>query len=300
MDDSPTRKAHDDDEPPAIADAAALFDDEAKATPRPQAPRPSATSGGDAYDLLEGGDDPAPAAKPAPAPPPPSSSSSSTGRPPVAGRERGGPPPVTRARRDPDEAVDQVWTRGAEWGPNLVVIVAASAFVLFLVYSALSAEQYGLAFLLLVLGGLGIVLLSYPILITLERPVRVTPEQAVRDFYASLSHHVPHYKRMWLLLSREGRICPNYGSFEGFKRYWKARLGELKRDRASSATPLKFVVADFKSAKSAGETDLPASFTVNVYVRGRQEKGPVETFRIQTSLVKGPDRMWYLDRGTLP
>ena len=27
----------------------------------------------------------------------------------------------------------------------------------------------------------------------------MTPEQAVKDYFAALSHHVPHYRRMWLL-----------------------------------------------------------------------------------------------------
>lgn len=299
MDNNPTRK--NDDEPPAIADAAGLFGGDEPA-PSLSTPSEEATPDpidGDAYDLMDGGGDqeqaPSPAgqARPPRVPPP----LPTKGQPP----KRSGPPPIPKSRRDPDEAVQQVWTRSAEWGPTLVVVGLASAGVLILTYLLLSADQFGLAFLVLALGGIVVTFLAYPIFVTLERPVRVTPEQAARDFYNSLSHHFPQYRRMWLLLSQEGRVCTNYGSYEGFKSYWKARVGELKRGgRASVATPLKFMVVDFKAAKSAGETDLPASFTVNVLVRGRQEQGPVESFRVQTTLVKGPDRMWYLDRGTLP
>ena len=73
------------------------------------------------------------------------------------------------------------------------------------------------------------VVLSYPILITLERPVRITPEQALRDYYGALSHQLPHFRRMWLLLSTAGRISTAYGSFEGFKAYWKDRLATMRR-----------------------------------------------------------------------
>ena len=109
-------------------------------------------------------------------------------------------------------------------------MVAGWVAVLFaIVYFALQLDLYGIAFLILILGGIAAVILSYPILITLERPVRITPEQALRDFYGSLSHHFPHFRRMWLLLSSAGRISTAYGSFEGFKAYWKDRLGQLPR-----------------------------------------------------------------------
>ena len=42
------------------------------------------------------------------------------------------------------------------------------------------------------------------------------------------------------------------------------------------------------------------SYVVAILVRGRTEEGPIETLRVSTSVVKGPDNMWYLDRGTLP
>ena len=100
-----------------------------------------------------------------------------------------------------------------------------------LVYFLMGWVPYGFTFLLLLVGAVGAVVLSYPILITLERPVRMTPEQAVRDYYAALSHHLPHYRRMWLLLARTGRTSSSYGSFEGFKAYWAEKLRTIKGDR---------------------------------------------------------------------
>jgi hypothetical protein len=201
---------------------------------------------------------------------------------------------------EPSKAVEQVWSRGAEWGPTLALLAVVALGVFVLLYATISVEWYGVAFLVLLSGGLALAVLSYPILITLERPVRVTPEQAVTDYFTALSHHVPHYRRMWLLLSNAGRVSGAFASFEGFTAYWKARLVELKGGQASSLTPLKFQVVDFRSEKSAGRTEISASYTVRVSVRGRTAEGPIHEIRVTATLVKGPDRMWYLDRGTLP
>ena len=116
----------------------------------------------------------------------------------------------------------------------------------------------------------------------------------------ALSHHLPHYRRMWLLLSTAGRTSGSFGSFEGFKGYWKEQLTNLKAGRAGTYTPLKFQIVDFRSDKSAGQSVIDAKYTVEVYIRGRLDEGPIETVRFDTSLVRGPDRMWYLDLGTLP
>jgi hypothetical protein len=201
---------------------------------------------------------------------------------------------------EPSQAVEQIWSRGAEWGQNLFLIATTALAFVVMIYGLLSVEQYSLAFLVLLCAGLTLALLSYPILITLERPVRITPEQAVTDFYAALSHHVPHHRRMWLLLSTAGRVCGSFASFEGFKNYWASRIAAMKQGRASRMTPLKFQVSEFRSEKSAGKSQVDASYTVSCYIRGRQAEGAIETVKVNTSLVKGPDQMWYIDRGRLP
>ena len=68
-----------------------------------------------------------------------------------------------------------------------------------------------------------------------------------------LSHHVPHFRRMWLLLSTAGRISAAFGSFEGFKGYWKEQLARLRKGHAGPLTPLVFEVINFKAEKSAGK-----------------------------------------------
>ena len=70
--------------------------------------------------------------------------------------------------------------------------------------------------------------------------------------------------------------------------------------KVSGSTPLSFQVEEFKSEKSAGQTYIEAKFKIAVFARGRHAEGPVETIRVETGLVRGPDKMWYLNQGTLP
>jgi hypothetical protein len=208
-------------------------------------------------------------------------------------------PTTEKTRSEPEPLVEQVWSRGAEWGPTLLILAIWLLGLAIFVYFTLGLELYGISFLALILGGLVACVLSYPILITLERPVRVTPEQAVRDFYTALSHHFPHYRRMWLLLSTPGRISWAYASFEGFKSYWADRLRQLRGTHAGPMTPLVFEVVDYRGDKSAGRSRIDAQFTVKVSVRGHRQAGPIGSFPMQIALVRGPDKMWYLENGTL-
>ena len=170
----------------------------------------------------------------------------------------------------------------------------------FFLYFFVGLLPVGLSFLVFLLGAAGAVLLSYPILITLERPVRMTPEQAVRDYYGALSHHLPHFRRMWLLLGKAGRTTSSYGSFEGFKAYWKDRLQQLKGSQAGAMTPLVFEIENYRGEKSAGQARVDVQFTLKVSVRGQRQAGPIGTFPARISLRRGPDKMWYLESGTLP
>jgi hypothetical protein len=179
------------------------------------------------------------------------------------------------------------------------VLGSWSAAMLLLVYFALGAEAYGLATMLFIAGCAVAAILSYPILITLERPVRVTPEQAARDYFGALSHHLPHSRRMWLLLSARGRVSPCFASYEGFKNYWKTRVGQLRQGNAGPLSPLVFVVSDFQAEKSGGKAEIDGKFTVNVFVRGRRKEGPIANFTVERNFTRGPDNMWYLDDGTL-
>jgi hypothetical protein len=283
-----------------IAGAEWLFRDDPagkRAKPAGSAPPGAGPGGGETFELADSPfAETADAAPPIPAP-------TSTDRPGSRPREAAKPKP-SRAREsypiDAEALVDVVWTRGAEWGPNLLIL-GAWLFVLAVVLYFLSGWlPYGVTFLLLLIGAAGALVLSYPILITLERPVRITPEQAVKDYYGALSHHVPNYRRMWLLLARTGRICSSYGSFEGFKAYWNEKLRTIKGSQAGALTPLVFEVENYRADKSSGKSQVEVKFTLKISIRGQRQAGPIASIPGQTSLVRGPDKMWYLESGTLP
>lgn len=299
-------------QPAAIADAAALFLDDpptrdrnrnrghqdppkVKATPVASAPEDL----GGGYELL--GDDlddsrTAPIV-PLPVPEPARPRSS-----PIMDDEEEEPKKSRSSRsRTLDSYVDDPWTRGAEWGPDLIRLGVLTLLTLVLAYFASASFGIGMGLLVMLLGGLTLIAFSYPIVITLERPTRITPEQAVRDYFAAISHHFPHYRRMWLLLSTPGRSTPEYQSFSEFRKYWKEVESRIReRSQGSKFTPLSFRVEAFKADKSAGRDDVEASLTIEVYLRGQTDGEPLHSVRLKSSLVRGPDRMWYLDDGRLP
>ncbi|MDB5353326.1 MAG: hypothetical protein JWN86_4573 [Planctomycetota bacterium] len=272
-----------------IADARSLFgDDETAEKNRSHPSRRQGAPLGEGYEI-EGGvpDD-------EPAPPP---------RAPIAPKR----PAVSRDRAEgkvveeqpiEESSVDDVWSRWGEWGPTLLRLALIAAITMVLTYFAFGIG-IGTAFLVLMLGGAAFVLMSYPIAVTLERPVRMTPEQAVKDYFSAASHHFPQYRRMWLFLSTKGRSSPEFFSFAEFQSYWQRRLGELRGGHVKSTTPLVFEISDFRSEKSAGKTALGGKYTVTVRSRGESTE-PLATVRISSSFVRGPDSMWYLNSGTLP
>jgi hypothetical protein len=104
---------------------------------------------------------------------------------------------------------------------------------------------------------------------------------------------------MWLLLSARGRVCGHFASYEGFKIYWNARLAKLREGHTGPFSPLVFLVEDFRAEKSSGRTEIDGRFQVRVFVRGRRSAGPIWSFPVERSFVRGPDGMWYLEDGTL-
>ena len=280
-----------------IAAAEGLFKDDSavkpKAKPEPAVPR--AADSGEIFALADGPSsvDLVPPAPIAPVPIAPARGESRPARQPK--NEHSSHQPSL----DPSAMVEEVWSRTAEWGPTLLVECGWGAFILLFVYFVLGTEYLWLSILTLMVGAMIAVILSYPILITLERPVRITPEQALRDYYGSLSHHLPHFKRMWLLLSTAGRISTAYGSYEGFKAYWKDRLSNIRGGHAGALTPLVFEVDGFKADKSAGKVRIDADFTLKVWVRGQRKAGAIHVIPMTIALVRGPDKMWYLEDGTL-
>lgn len=282
----------DPDETTEHAAAEWLFRDDPPAAGKPEPP--TVTPGGEGFDLA---DTPPPPPPRRPHVPPPSDPGPV--EPPIAAPPRPRADRPAARRLDSAPAVDAPWSRWAEWGPTIAAMAAWAVVAWTLIILLLSSELYGAALAMFAIGSVVGLALFYPIVITLERPTRMTPEQALRDYYQALSHHLPHYRRMWLLLSNAGRTSSRFASFEGFKRYWKERLAGLREGKAKGSTPLTFVVSGFKSEKSGGKTEIDATWTVEVFVRGRREEGPIATFPSAGTFAKGPDRMWYIDDGTL-
>jgi serine/threonine protein kinase len=230
-------------------------------------------------------------------------------------------------------AVDQVWSRSSEWGATQAVLAVVGLIFAYLIYKCLVGNYWYLAFDLALVGGVILLILAYPIFITLEPPVRMKPEQAAVLFYEALSHMVPHYRRMWLLLSSAGHKTDKFSDLQGFKFYWNARLQQVSEDHAnqpvterrkfidsSAALSLlvkrwivarlgnrankwnlfRFEVASFQCDPSAGKTSVNAEFLVNIYPWDDTTGEPIQSFRVETGLTKGPDQMWYLDTGMLP
>ncbi|MBV8488136.1 MAG: hypothetical protein JO161_07640, partial [Planctomycetaceae bacterium] len=184
--------------------------------------------------------------------------------------------------------VQETWSRAAEWRQTLLVL-AAWAFTMFgLLFFAARGELFGMTVLVLLLGFVGGMILSYPLFITLERPVRLTPEQAARDYFGALSHRFPHYRRMWLLLSTRGCTSEHFSSFEEFKAYWMRVVDRLRQTYTSRFTSLVFKVMEFQGEKSAGRSEMDARFKLKVLVSEGEEERPVLTIALQRSFVRGP------------
>jgi hypothetical protein len=285
------------DPQPEIGDAELLFRDEGRGPAQP-APKPPLPAWGEVFDLADNLEaDVAPAA--------PSATSPRVPRDPISKKESRKPreprpeAAAADAGLDPAALVQEVWSRTGEWGPSLILVGGWVGFLAIVLYIALGQGALAVALVALILGGAVAVILAYPILITLERPVRITPEQAVRDYYGALSHHLPQYRRMWLLLSTAGRVSSAFGSFAGFKNYWKDRLASMRQGHAGSLTPLVFDVTEFQADKSAGKARIDAEFKLSVSIRGQRKGGPIQKIPLKIALVRGPDKMWYLENGTL-
>jgi hypothetical protein len=275
-----------DDLDPEIADASGLFRDEDRPglLPRP-APAPEPAGLGEGYDLV---DQPEEGGSEADAPPIPVAPIRDSATPPRAPKAR----KAEDRKADPDAVVP--WSRGKEWGADLFRVGLVLIGTLLLVGFLIERGSYGLAFLALLAGGAIALVAAYPLLITLEVPARMTPEQALKDYYGSLNHGRPHFRRMWLLLSRAGR--EPFGSESAFRQYWGERLASLSGGRRPSWNQLSFRVDRFHAPKSHGLEAIDARYEVAV-VAG--DGIPVRAFPSECSLVRGPDRQWYLDDGRL-
>lgn len=188
--------------------------------------------------------------------------------------------------------VEKVWTRWSEWkepaiwsaGGVVAAILIWLGGAYISVLTLLIALAYG----------------SYHLVITLEIPVRVTPEQAVREFFGSLNHRLPNYARMYSLLTAEGRESDAFAEFSGFRAYWHSQLARLVRSPVWMV-PLEFGIDGFKCRYNAERVMAAVRYKLRVTPRGSQASDdPIAEFDVQNLAVKGPDGQWYLNIGLFP
>ena len=112
---------------------------------------------------------------------------SGASQPPGAGHARLRP---DQSRLDSSDLVEEVWSRLSEWGGTCLWF-----WVGWPSFSRLSTSPFSGTsrdrVLTLIFGCIAAAILSYPILITLGPPVRITPEQGLRDYYGALSTTFP-------------------------------------------------------------------------------------------------------------
>lgn len=218
-------------------------------------------------------------------------------RKPVPAFDPDDPATLRRAELADSDDVSQIWSRWAEWGSSILWIM----LVFFVgAYGGFGLLQAGSPLIGAVLFGVASLLsliLTYPLIITLERPVRMAPEQTLRDFYGALSHMRPHYKRMWLLLSDPGKTSIPPGdrpSKRLFKSAWHRFRSEVHH--RTGASPNRFAVKDFSAEPGKGRSRVECKFNL-VVSRGHRV---LETHSMTVTLVRGRDRMWYLDHAAPP
>ena len=241
--------------------------------------------------------DPEPAKLPVPEP--------SLPEPPLPGVETEKPESTFRAANEandkelheedfPDEPpeVTEVWSRWAEWKQPVIWMGGGLAVATLIMFGGPWVAT------LVFLAGLSFG--AYYIVISLEVPVRVTPEQAVREFYAAAAHRLPHLHRMYALLTSDGKHTEEFADFADFRAYWKAEIARLSSS-PPWLVPLEFRIEGFEHRYNGEKSLALVRYILNVSPRGRPESNqPIAQFEMHNLVVKGPDGQWYLNDGTLP
>jgi hypothetical protein len=268
-----------------IADVAALFGD----SPTPKSPAPTSRlagtpPAGETYDL-EGHDEETTFAEA-----PPSS-------------RRAAPSPFDEEpdRRKPSgdeladvEQVDRLWSRWAESGSHIVALMGIGFASAYACVALAQAGNFAWIPVVLLCAIPLMLAIAYPIIITLERPYRIAPEQCLRDYFGALNHAFPHHRRMWLLLSLTGKSRPPFGTRGQLKAAWREAAAAIAK--RTGAKPNAFVVADYSGDAAKGRSRVKCRFTL----LAKKADRVLESHHYAVTLVRGADRMWYLDDGSPP
>jgi|GEM_PF-6244080 len=194
-----------------------------------------------------------------------------------------------------------LWSRYQESGPALFRVLFSAGITLLLAWLFADWNTIHVSGWFALIGGISTILMAYPLVVGLERPVRTSPERVVRDFFESLEHHVPLYRRMWLLLTPESRVTRHYTDLAGFREYWKGRIREWQHRGAWPGTPVVMSIGSLTATPDPGEPFVRhLKFTLAVSLRGRRSSGSVATYDISWTAERGRDGQWYLRQAEPP
>jgi hypothetical protein len=200
--------------------------------------------------------------------------------------------PVPEKFPDPPPQVSHVWSRWVEWKEPIIGASMGVAIATLIVFAG--GYVATLTFLVALAYG------AYCIITSLEIPVRVTPEQAIQEFFAAAGHRLPNFRRMYGLLTDDGRRSTAYSDCAQFRAYWRERIGRFSGSPVW-LVPLEFRVEGFRYRYNADKTMATVRCVVKIGPRGRPESAkPAAEFEVRTLVVKGPDGQWYVNDGTLP
>jgi hypothetical protein len=188
--------------------------------------------------------------------------------------------------------VSHVWSRWVEWKQPIVWASVGVALATLIVF----VPAYVATLMFLAAMGYG----AYCVVISLEVPVRVTPEQAIQEFFAAAGHRLPNFRRMYVLLTDNGKTSSAYSDLAQFRAYWTDQIAQFSRSPAW-LVPLEFRIEGFSHRYNADKTMATVRYVVKIAPRGQAESvSATAEFDVRNLVVKGPDGQWYVNDGSLP
>ena len=222
-----------------------------------------------------------------------------TEQPPVAEKLTFTAKPRTRKQVKPtateDKVKPQVTQLWSQWDELRYVLMIPLTLVVLGVVAFMpnSRVLVGVFMVLAGLAGAG-----YLVAISLERPVRVTPEQGVREYFGALDHHLPNFRRMYLLLTDDAKEVPEFHTYQCFRAHWNYRLAQI-RPAEAGFRPVVAKVKKFNAQYTHSRKWASATFVLEFSLRGLEGE-PLTSYKMNCDLVKAPDGMWYLNEGRIP
>jgi hypothetical protein len=188
--------------------------------------------------------------------------------------------------------VSAVWTRWADWKQPLIWTAAGVALAILIVI--------GGRYVAIVSFVVALTYGSYRVVTSLEVPVRVTPEQAIQEFFGAAGHRLPNFDRMYALLTTDGKRCDEFRNLSEFRAYWRERIAQFTH-APIYIVPLEFHIEGFSCRYNEGKSMATVRYSIKVAPRSRQDAiKPVAELQARNLVVKGPDGQWYVNDGCLP